>query len=184
MKIKKVVEEAIVEFVEGFREHPFLHRVEHSLHCELFKILSSKEELSKHYSLSSGQTTQLIHKEWPNALYVVGNGRRGNIDISIFEPSTIEGIGLDDFKLGNKIPEYVIELSLNYDIDHLENDVRELNELLDNNPNVNAYIIHLYNTKKQNNTITRVRAILNDNPRIKSAFAYLGDNNIIIDRNI
>ena len=52
--------------VTTFLERPFLHRVEHSLHAELWSLLKQEPELGGEWPLKDGRTlTQLVHKEWP-----------------------------------------------------------------------------------------------------------------------
>ncbi len=56
------VEQAIDQLIREFISFPYLHRVEHSIHCELFQILASKKIFSRTYPMDRW-VTQPIHKE-------------------------------------------------------------------------------------------------------------------------
>jgi len=60
--------------VEEFLQHPYLHRVEQSLHAWLFSLLIQQPELSAGVTLSTGEQTQLVHKEWPETIPGVEGG--------------------------------------------------------------------------------------------------------------
>src|SRR5579862_5595901 len=98
----KNVEECIENFVQEFLEHPYLHRVEHSLHVRLYSMLKGRPWLKRNYQLAEREmSTQLIHKEWPERSPRHENGnRRGNFDLAVLAPSQIKGCALDDFTSG------------------------------------------------------------------------------------
>ena len=63
-RAKKIVEESIDQFVLDFVAFPYLHRVEHSIHCELYRILKSHTLFASTYPMGS-HISQPVHKEWP-----------------------------------------------------------------------------------------------------------------------
>src|SRR5690348_4298111 len=64
---RTVVEECIDRLVASFQRDPCIHRVEHSLHIQLFNMLAESAELggAPHPIGRTGFSTGLIHKEWP-----------------------------------------------------------------------------------------------------------------------
>lgn len=56
------VERAITNLVEEFREFPYLHRVEHSLHLRLAELITVELGGEQRESLKTGEATQLVHK--------------------------------------------------------------------------------------------------------------------------
>lgn len=62
--IKLKVEEAIDLFIDEFIDIPYLHRVEHSIHTQLFHIMMGIPDLSQQIFLGDDKTkTLLVHKE-------------------------------------------------------------------------------------------------------------------------
>ena len=128
------------EFVEQFKRDPFRHRVEHSVHCDLFRILD--DALSDvRIKLSNGLTTGLVHKEWPEPRLYKDRTRRGSIDLAVLPPTEDE-IDIEIFKAGRIKPVAGFELSLNYGMQHFDKDIKTLeNAMLDH-----SYVIHLANS--------------------------------------
>src|SRR5215213_9384506 len=98
-----------------------LHRVEHSLHCELYSLLTANRTLGRPYPLGrSGIHTQLVHKEWPEpTARPEKNGRRGNLDLAVLHPEQLTTTGVEAFTNGRIRPVVAIEIGLNYDLGHL-----------------------------------------------------------------
>ncbi|EEF63310.1 hypothetical protein [Pedosphaera parvula] len=127
---------AINRLVDGFIANPWLHRVEHSLHCELFMLLKESHALSGVME-GKGFTTQLVHKEWPEPQKSGTRPRRGNFDLAVLKP-TAQNWGLDDFRYGRAPLVAAIEIGLNYSLRHLQGDLRKLQE----SGVPNRYLIH------------------------------------------
>ena len=134
------VEQAINAIIDEFIHLPYLHRVEHSIHCEIYRKLSNSRLLNQLIDFGTF-TTGAIHKEWPETRIRSGHGRRGNFDLAILGPTksyqnTITHL---DLLCGLLEPAVVIEVGLDYGIDHLKNDVQKLR-----NSGVRyGYILHL-----------------------------------------
>src|SRR5262249_17305791 len=61
-----IIEHEIDGLIVGFMRDPFLHRVEHSVHVQLYAAFAAHPELAQHHRIgSTGRMTQLVHKEWP-----------------------------------------------------------------------------------------------------------------------
>jgi len=148
----KAVEASITKLVEEFREQPFIHRVEHSLHARLMQLLSEWEHLRGWYPIDdSGFKTQLIHKEWPETRprkkknkkeeesEVIADRRRGSFDVVVLAPSQLEKATLEQFTVGRIDAPIVIELGLGYWNDHLSGD----REKLTNSQVQHPYLVHL-----------------------------------------
>jgi hypothetical protein len=135
-----LVEHAIDQLVLEFVELPYLHRVEHSLHCELYSLLTANRTLGRPYPLADGTPTQLGHKEWPETVARPDKaGRRGNFDMVVLAPEALSRATIADFELGMVKPAIAIEIGLNYGRRHLEADVMKLaNSVLPY-----AYVVHL-----------------------------------------
>jgi hypothetical protein len=134
------VDRAIDQFISEFIDFPYLHRVEHSVHCELFQNLMGQKLLNGRYPLEN-YLTQLIHKEWPEYKPRPKNGnRRGFFDLGILSPESIESSSLQEFKEGRIKPTFAIEVGLNYD---LEKHLKEDSDKLSNSEISNGYLIHL-----------------------------------------
>jgi hypothetical protein len=137
---KLAVEKSIDQFILEFIEFPYLHRVEHSVHCELFRILTSHKMFSRTYPMGRWES-QTVHKEWPEFLPRPENGsRRGNFDIAILSPDHLRAATFADFRQGRIEPIVAIEVGLDYSLrNHLQPDVAKLK----NSGIGNSYLIHL-----------------------------------------
>jgi hypothetical protein len=134
------VDLAINSLVDDFLKHPYRHRVEHSLHCELYMKLAQFEEFNQLLDFGSFRTST-IHKEWPETIRRPSKGnRRGNFDLAILSPKTIDSDPIDifHFRLGLIEPAVAIELGLDYGLAHLKGDV----EKLENSKVKHGYLVH------------------------------------------
>jgi hypothetical protein len=136
-----LVEHAIDQLVIEFAELPYLHRVEHSLHCELYALLTANRTFGRPYPLANGTAqSQLVHKEWPEPIPRPEKvGRRGNVDLAVLHPQDLAEAGIDEFREGRVRPIVAIEIGLNYDLGHLTGDV----EKLTNSRVEHSYVVHL-----------------------------------------
>ena len=135
-----LVEHAIDQLVLEFVALPYLHRVEHSLHCELYSLLTANRTLGRPYQMAEGAWTQLVHKEWPETIARPAKaGRGGNFDMVVLDPLALRQATIAEFQDGLVKPAIVIEIGLNYGAQHLRDDVNKLtNSAIDH-----SYIVHL-----------------------------------------
>lgn len=138
-RVTVMVEQAIDQLVLEFVELPYLHRVEHSLHCELYSLLTANRTLGRPYPLKDGTLVQLVHKEWPETKIRPGKTGRGNFDLAVLDPVAVSRSTLADFVNGRVDPAVVIEVGLNYGKAHLRGDMAKL----DNSAPPRAYLVHL-----------------------------------------
>jgi hypothetical protein len=167
---KDAVERSIDGLLEEFLKRPYLHRVEHSLHCRFFQIMSSSEtgvnrEIPVGNSLA---ITQLIHKEWPSSR---GETRRGNFDFAILSSAQLTQISnLAKFREGFVPAQIAIEIGLDYGAEHLAGDLKKLS----NSPHC-GYIIHLLRGHKLDDQSRNLLVRAEDNPSIKCACVSIAD---------
>jgi hypothetical protein len=158
------VEAAIDELADDFRRNPFVHRVEHSLHVQLFGLLMQQEILRERHRI--GKTTfvtGLIHKEWPETQpRKAPSGdvrRRGSFDLAVLAPSQLEAVQtLDQFIYGTIAAPIVIELGLGYQDDHLVGDETKVLGSQVQHP----YLVHFSRIKSRKQQATE--AIVNRLP--------------------
>jgi len=136
---RAAVEQSIDQFILEFIEFPYLHRVEHSVHCELYQILAQRKIFSRTYPMGRW-LTQPIHKEWPEYLARPEKGnRRGNFDLSVLAPERLKSCSFSEFREGRVRPSIVIEVGLDYDLGHLTQDAAKLK----NSGIEDSYLVHL-----------------------------------------
>lgn len=136
---RAAVEQSIDQFILEFIEFPYLHRVEHSVHCELFQILAHRKIFSRTYPMGRW-LTQPIHKEWPEYLARPEKGnRRGNFDLSVLAPERLKSCSFSEFREGRVRPSIVIEVGLDYNLAHLTEDAAKLK----NSGIEDSYLVHL-----------------------------------------
>ncbi len=137
---KRAVESSIDQFLLEFIGSPYLHRVEHSVHCELFRILTNRRIFSQTYPMGRW-STQLIHKEWPECFPRPDKGnRRGNFDLAVLAPDSLKSCSFADFREGRLRPSIVIEIGLDYSFrKHLCPDAAKLKH----SGVQDAYLVHL-----------------------------------------
>jgi hypothetical protein len=132
-------ENILNEFLKKFIMYPYLHRVEHSIHCDLYNMLLGEDIFNKRVKIGS-EETQIIHKEWPEYIPRPEKGnRRGNVDLVILSPTNCLGSSISDFIYGRIEAPIVIEMGLNYSISHFTDDF----EKLKNSRIHKGYLIHL-----------------------------------------
>ncbi|MBZ5515443.1 MAG: hypothetical protein LAN62_11520 [Acidobacteriia bacterium] len=164
---KLATEQCIDQFVAEFMEFPYLHRVEHSIHCELFKILSSRKIFSRTYPMGRWMS-QPIHKEWPEYIPRPEKGtRRGNFDLCVLAPEHLRSCAFNDFRQGRIRPSIVIEVGLDYDLAHLSQDAAKLK----NSGIENSYLVHLVRQDFVDDFAAVEKFLLNCG--IRSAYARL-----------
>lgn len=138
-KARAAVEQSIDQFILEFIEYPYLHRVEHSIHCELFRILTSRRILGGTCPMGRW-VTQPVHKEWPEFHPRPEKGnRRGNFDLCILNPERLKSCSYTDFREGRIRPTFVIEVGLDYSLAHLSADATKLK----NSGIEDSYLVHL-----------------------------------------
>lgn len=165
-----LVERAIDYLVREFLDYPYLHRVEHSIHAQLFHILMSNKELAQRVPLGDGfAETQLIHKEWPESLAREGN-RRGNFDLAVLSPQLLKGCpSISAFRGGHLDAPIVIEMGLDYDAEHL---ARDAQKLMNSKPK-HGYLIHLIRELPREPSAEKIIiGIIEARLAIKTAYAW------------
>lgn len=162
----QAVESSITQLLDDFVSKPFLHRVEHSIHAELFRLLSSHLCFRETCNLFDGHQTQTLHKEWPETIARPGH-RRGNFDIAIVTPHQLRDCTSVDFRRGFLRAPIVIELGLDYDSSHLASD----RDKLLNSEVEYGYLVHLSRLA----LCPRTESIINNedhgNGTLKTAYA-------------
>jgi hypothetical protein len=140
--VKSILETSIDDLVEDFIRHPYKHRSEDSIHCELYAKLFEHKDLQELYPLKEGGVKRigLVHKDWPETAPRPGKpSRRGHLDRVVLDPAKIAKHSKNDFLPGRIRPAFVIELGLNYSFQR----IREDNEKLDFSKSTGGYLIHL-----------------------------------------
>ena len=170
-KAAKVVEETIDQFIFEFLEFPYLHRREHSIHCELYRLLYNRRILSGHYPMGKW-LSQLIHKEWPEVSPRSDKSQRGTIDLCIISPERLKDCSWKRFIEGKIVPSIGIEVGLDYSSKHLRNDLNKLS----NSPICFGYVIHLVRQNYSDDFEIVDKLILQAAPKVKTAYARLTGN--------
>ncbi|MGF1634922.1 MAG: hypothetical protein ACFCVE_13800 [Phycisphaerae bacterium] len=119
-KLIATINNVVVSFVKD----PYLHRVEHSIHCDLYNALLSQFP----EPLEGGDfKSRLVHKEWPETFARAGMRGRGNFDLAVLSPSVNEQRpNRLDFSAGRIAAACAVEVGLNYDVTHLLADEEKL----------------------------------------------------------
>lgn len=134
------VEQCINRLVDGFIRAPYLHRVEHSLHCELFLELMSVSGIDETCEVE-GLMYRTLQKEWPETVPRPEKaGRRGSFDLVILGPRAPGGapLELSQYCDGLLKPAFALELGLDYDLGHLRQDAAKLR----NSGIQHSYLVH------------------------------------------
>lgn len=136
---REATESAINQLAQEFIENPYLHRVEHSIHCRLYQLMSTIPPLDQRLTFGSW-LTQPIHKEWPEYLSRPERGnRRGNFDLVVLSPQAVAAASLNDFRSGEIRPCIAIEMGLDYGQSHLAGDIHKFR----NSRIRDSYLVHL-----------------------------------------
>jgi hypothetical protein len=161
------VERAIDELVFDFRRHPFIHRVEHSLHVHLYSLLLNQVELADRCPIGkTGYVTSLVHKEWPETRHRRAR-RRGSFDLAVLAPAQLEVASVQQFMDGKIAPPIVIECGLGYDDAHLRRDAQKLLHSRVAHP----YLIH-FSFKRSTKQRAVEALIVELQPQIKVAYVH------------
>ncbi len=146
-QIMTAADKKINQLVVEFLEHPYLHRSEYNLHCELYEYLCRTVEPTIH-RLACGDRVRLIHKEWPESHWSTRLGsfglndlwppsaegvglrrykKRGLFDVAVLLPSTVEACtDIQTYLEGRLQPVAAFEFGLMEKYDHLRSDIAKL----------------------------------------------------------
>jgi hypothetical protein len=175
-KIKNAVEDSINEFIDEFIQFPYLHRVEHSIHTQLFHIMMKNPCLSQQVFMGDKKTkTLLVHKEWPWPL--TNNTKRGTFDFAVLTPDYLDKDcpNIHKFCDGHFCPPIIIEIGLNYGYSHLVKDKDKITKYLKQGGS--GYLIHLERERSKNADTEKI--IENVGIKgIKTAYALIVDKKI------
>ena len=142
--VKEILEAAIDSLIDNFISEPYIHRCEHSIHCELYTMLSVHRVLQGLHCLGGeNRRASIIHKEWPETIHRPKH-RRGNFDLAILDPEIMSNYSISDFSEGRIPPAFVVEIGLNYKLDHLVDDAAKLK----NSRCKQGYLVHLWQPHK------------------------------------
>ncbi|OHV69591.1 hypothetical protein [Pseudofrankia sp. BMG5.36] len=162
------VERAIDQLVDDFAAHPFRHRVEHSLHLQLYRALADHDQLDKLVAIGgSDRHAGLIHKEWP--MSAADHGRRGLFDLVVLAPSQLAIAGIDQYLQGRIEPPVAIEPGLGYGLAHLTDDITGL---VDSHVPY-GYIVHFSRLTAAKDTATIERTLTTTPPNVRTAYARI-----------
>jgi len=205
--VKKILETSIDSLVDNFIREPYIHRCEHSLHCELYTMLTSHRALQGLYPIgNSPYKASLIHKEWPEPSIRADKKKRGNVDLAIlsFEdlahpliasenqgllPQNAHGMKEEAvFIKGYLKPDFIVEMGLNYEVSkHLKSDQAKLlnSGYSKNIQGKTAYLVHFWQprTRTHSNGIPEkeLQAIKNfivNDPQVEIAVAVFAKSHI------
>jgi len=154
---------SVIHLLNDFILNPYIHRVEHSLHCELYglitKELATIPKTNRLMRNIHDFNTQLVHKEWPHQNGIDKSLRRGNYDLVVLDYPSLMNCSLNDYLVGKNIDiTSVIELGLNYPTSHIEKDCITLSKTKAKN----KWIIHFRNIKSRKSSIKKHREKIND----------------------
>ncbi|MEQ1731429.1 MAG: hypothetical protein ABL982_23915, partial [Vicinamibacterales bacterium] len=143
-----LVEAALNRLVEEFLVEPYRHRCEHSLHCELYRLLTDSAPLDGTIMVGS-VIVRPVQKEWPETSPSMGRIGRGNYDLAVLGPCPgAAGVDTATYRNGRIKPAVVIELGLDYDVRHLQQDRLKLAS----NGVPSVYLVHLARPQGANQT--------------------------------
>jgi hypothetical protein len=163
-----LVDAAIDRLLSEFLDHPYLHRVEHSLHTRLVAFLTENPLFTEPVVIgSSGHHTQPVHKEWPETTpRPQKDGRRGNFDLAILSPDQVRAATQLDFRQGRIPAAIAIEMGLDYGYTHLADDHAKL-------INSAVPVGYLVDFRRESGPDQRTRdLVLDPTPPIRTAYAH------------
>lgn len=165
------VEQCIDALLQDFLRQPYAHRVEHSLHVDLYHSLREQDVLAGDVPVGdSGFSTRLVHKEWPSHDTFSNRGtrrRRQSYDIAVLNRTDVENGSLPDLIEGRFRAPIVIELGLDYSLQHIKGDL----DKLERNAVERPYVVHL--SRKRTRRATAVEESVLQSGRVQTAFAHL-----------
>jgi hypothetical protein len=147
---------AIKAFCNEFKDNPYLHRCEHSLHISLYnkliKQFSEKFILNNNNNNNNNKLlTSYIHKEFPGRKKNHSSSHkllpRTQIDVVVLKENQ-ETNSISDFLNGNFEIDYAFEISLEYEMKHLCWDIFKFITGSNKSKDSKNYIIHLYNKNR------------------------------------
>jgi len=164
----RTTEIAIDALMWEFIEHPYLHRVEESLHARLFCILTAQPIFAYPLPIgSSGRFTQPIHREWPETVSrSEKGGRRDNFDFAILTREQLATATVEQFLGGRIAPSILIEMGLDYPLSHLRAD----HEMLVNSQVVAGFLVH-FGRRYQRDLATE-QYLLDSSRHHRTAYAH------------
>ncbi len=168
-RARVLVERAIDDLVLQFLEFPYLHRVEHSLHAELFMSLTRHRHFSQTFPLCTGEVTQTVHKEWPETQARPDQDGRGNFDLALITPSQIASATLFDLKGGHIQAPIAVEIGLDYPFVHLAGD----EEKLVNSNVAHGYLVHLTRNMAVDHRVEEIILDPKGGGQIRTAYASI-----------
>ena len=161
------VEQAVDLLVDDFADHPYQHRVEHSLHLQLYRALAKHPQLDDLVPVGrSPRRAGLIHKEWPDTRPGRAPDRRGLFDFAVLAPSQLDQASIDQYRQGRIHAPIAVEVGLDYGRAHLEQDL----EKLDNSRVPHAYVVHFSRLPAADNVDDLLTAAY---PNIRKAYAHV-----------
>jgi hypothetical protein len=161
------VEQAVDLLVDDFAEHPYRHRVEHSLHLQLYRALADHRQFDVLAPVgTSSLRAGLVHKEWPETLPGRDADRRGLFDLAVLAPSQLAQASIDQFRQGRIHARIVVEVGLDYGRAHLEQDLEKLR----NSGVPYAYVVHFSRLPAAGNVEDLLTSAY---PNIRTAYAHL-----------
>ena len=161
------VEQAVDLLVDDFAEHPYRHRVEHSLHLQLYRALADHRQFDVLAPVgTSSLRAGLIHKEWPETLPGRDADRRGLFDLAVLAPSQLAQASIDQFRQGRIHAPIVVEVGLDYGRAHLEQDLEKLR----NSEVPYAYVVHFSRLPAGGKVEDLLTAAY---PNIRTAYAHV-----------
>jgi len=167
---RTLVEQSIDHLLEEFLRLPYLHRVEHSIHAQLFHIMMGHPLLAQRVPLGNDLAkTQLVHKEWPESIARQEGNRRGSFDLAVLSPNLLRGCpSIEAFRHGHLHAPIVIEMGLDYNARHLAEDALKL---VNSRPK-HAYLIHLVRESLREPDAEQIILEVEAKLGIKSAYAW------------
>lgn len=166
MVVEKV-EHAVDLLVDDFAEHPYRHRVEHSLHLQLYHTLTDCQEFDILAPVgTSSLHAGLIHKEWPETLPGAAADRRGLFDLAVLAPSQLAQASIEQFRQGRIHAPIVVEVGLDYGRAHLKQDLKKLR----NSEVPHAYALHFSRLPAGDKVEDLLTAAY---PNIRTAYAHV-----------
>ncbi len=163
----RTTELAVDSLVWEFVEHPYLHRVEESLHARLYGILASQPMFAHPVPIgSSGRFTQPVHKEWPETVNRPGKNGRGKFDLAILSREQLAAANVEQFVGGRIAASIVIEMGLDYPLSHLQAD----HDKLVNSGVVAGFLVHF--ERKRERDLAAEQYLLDSSREHRTAYAH------------